>query len=760
MTQLRRARVHVTGIVQGVGFRPFVFNLANDFGLVGWVRNDSAGLTAEIEGDGAFVSEFISALTLRPPPLAVIEDIGVTDLALRSEPEFRILHSEPGERSVPVSPDVATCDACAREILDTGDRRYGYAFTNCTDCGPRYTIVRDVPYDRSTTTMWKFAMCPACASEYADPTDRRFHAQPNACPECGPRLSLLDAAGEALGGDPVEGAARLLRAGAIVAVKGLGGYHLACDATSENAVARLRGRKHREERPFALMAPGIAEARELCAFGPEEELLLLSRRRPIVIARGGGGRVASSVAPGYGTLGVMLPYTPLHHLLLAVAGRALVMTSGNVSDEPIAFVDEDARARLSGIADAFLVHDRAIEVRCDDSVARVVAGRAQVIRRSRGYVPEPLRLPVRASVGIVATGAQLKNTVAVAKDGMCVPSHHIGDLENLETLQSFEHAIAHLTRLYDVDVGVIAHDLHPEYLSTKWAMEQSLERVPVQHHHAHVASCLAENSRTDPVIGVAFDGLGYGEDGTLWGGEFLIADLTGYRRAAHLDSVPMPGGEQAIRQPWRMAAVWLARAFGDEAPRTGRLADIPDERWRACLSMAAQGFNSPVTSSMGRLFDAVSAIAGVRNEVSYEAQAAIEFEEIAVSGPHRPYLFEYTERGGAWIVHPASCVREAAEDAIAGTSPGVISGRFHRGVARMIVEVCERLRDNGGPPVVALSGGVFQNVLLVETVVPWLQGAGFAVLTHSRVPVNDGGISLGQSAIAAALLARAGDGRR
>ncbi|MFA5890040.1 MAG: carbamoyltransferase HypF [Actinomycetota bacterium] len=759
MAGVRRARVHVSGIVQGVGFRPYVFNVASDLGLVGWVRNDSDGLTAEIEGNVDRVGEFLSMLTSRPPPLAVIEDIGVTDLAPRDEREFLILHSEPGERNVPVSPDVATCEDCAREISAVGDRRHGYAFTNCTNCGPRYTIVRDVPYDRAETTMSEFSMCSTCVAEYENPTDRRFHAQPNACPECGPRLRLFDAGGEALGGDPIAGAARLLRAGAIVAVKGLGGYHLACDAADEGVVARLRGRKHRDERPFALMARRIAEVRELCALGPEEEALLISRRRPIVIARRNGDRVAPSVAPGYGTLGVMLPYTPLHHLLLAAVDRVLVMTSGNVSDEPIAFVDQEARARLGGIADAFLVHDRAIEVRCDDSVARVVAGRAGVIRRSRGYVPEPLRLPVRAPVGILAAGAQLKNTVAVAKGGMCVPSHHIGDLENLETLRSFEHAIGHLSRLFDVRVEAVAHDLHPEYLSTKWALEQPHERIPVQHHHAHVASCLAENSRTDPVIGVAFDGLGYGDDGTLWGGEFLVADLLGYRRVAHLDTVPMPGGHQAIRQPWRMAAVWLARAFGDAAPHAGRLAEVSDERRQTCLAMAAQGLNAPVTSSMGRLFDAVAAIAGVRNEVSYEAQAAIEFEEIATPGPHKPYEFVYRRPEGTWIVDPTPCVREAARDADGGVAVGVISGRFHLGVARMIVDVCSRLRDDGAPSITALSGGVFQNALLVETVVPRLLDAGFEVLTHQRVPANDGGISLGQAAVAAAVLARRAAGQ-
>ncbi|MBI4730100.1 MAG: carbamoyltransferase HypF [Acidobacteria bacterium] len=780
--EVRRAGVHVTGIVQGVGFRPHVFNLAARLGLAGWVRNDARGLTAEVEGDAGAVERFLAEISESPPPLAVVESVRVTELPPSGASGFRILASEPGERRVHVSPDVATCGDCLREVLDPRDRRHRYPFTNCTNCGPRYTIVEDVPYDRARTTMSAFPMCPACAAEYSDPSNRRFHAQPNACPACGPRVHLLGArevaqggtAARERGGDPpwmlpgaappgdeISRAARLLASGEILAVKGLGGYHLACDAADEAAVARLRGRKHREDRPFALMAPDLEAARALCETSPEEEALLLSRRRPIVLLRKRpGARVAPSVAPRYDTLGIMLPYTPLHHLLLAEARRTLVMTSGNLSDEPIAFEDAEARARLSGIADAFLVHDRAIHIRCDDSVTRIIAGAESPIRRSRGWAPEPVRMPLHAPLPLLATGAQLKSAVAAVRDDLCFLSHHIGDLENLETLRSFEQAAEHLARLFDVPYGAVAHDLHPEYLSTKWAEARSdLVRVPVQHHHAHIASCMAENLRTDPVLGVAFDGLGYGSDGTLWGGEFLVASLAGFKRVGHLATAPMPGGEQAIRQPWRMAAVWLERAFGEDHVRLPL--DLPAEvgatRWRNCLRMAARGVNSPATSSMGRLFDAVAALAGVRAEVTYEGQAAIELEALAAREGGAPYPFGVAEGpDGTLLVDPVPCVRAVVADVLEGFEAPTISARFHAGVAAMVAEVLERLRRATGIGTVALSGGVFQNALLTGTVTPLLEGGGFEVLRHRRVPANDGGIALGQAAVAAAVLAGGG----
>ncbi len=756
----RRVRVQLTGIVQGVGFRPFVFNLAGRLGLSGWVRNDARGLVAEVEGEPGAVEAFLAEATERPPPLAAIEAVRVDELAPTGEPGFRIVGSAAGERRVPVSPDVATCGDCLREVLDPADRRYRYAFTNCTNCGPRYTIVRDVPYDRATTTMAAFPMCPACEREYHDPGNRRFHAQPNACPACGPRLRLLDAAGAPQeADDPIAAAADLLAAGAIVAVKGLGGYHLACDAASEEAVRRLRSRKHREERPFALMAPDLEAVRSLCHLGPEEEALLTSRRRPIVLLRRREeAAVAPSVAPRYDTLGVMLPYTPLHHLLLAEAGRTLVMTSGNRSDEPIAHEDADALARLAGIAEAFLVHDREIHIRCDDSVTRVVAGGESPVRRSRGYAPEPLRLPLATPRPLLAVGAQLKNTVAVARGDRCVLSHHIGDLDNLETLRSFEQAVGHLGALFDVAPEAVAHDLHPDYLSTAWAEASGLPRIGVQHHHAHVAACLAEHGRTGPVLGVAFDGLGYGTDGTLWGGEVLVADLAGFRRAAHLVAVPMPGGEQAIRQPWRMAAVWLRAAFGEQLE--GLPLDLParvgEGRWRACLRMAEEGLNAPLTSSVGRLFDAVAALGGVRLEVTYEAQAAVELEVLADPGAEGAYPFGVSEGpDGVLLVDPGPCVRAAVADLLAGLGAPVVSARFHRGLAAMVVEVLGRLRDATGLSTAALSGGVFQNRVLVEALAPALEGAGFEVLLHRKVPPNDGGIALGQAAVAAAALAGA-----
>jgi hydrogenase maturation protein HypF len=778
MTGRIRTAIRVEGIVQGVGFRPFVYQLATSLGLAGLVGNNADGVFAEVEGDSATVAKFLLLLQQQPPPLARIDHVTTSDLPPTGSAGFVIAPSEsaapPGEPAAPpgpgqldrarralVSPDTATCADCLAELADPADRRFGYPFINCTNCGPRFTIVQDVPYDRAQTTMSPFEMCRLCAAEYHDPADRRFHAQPVCCPACGPQLTLADSAGTQLSGQeaepgPIAAAAALLRAGQILAVKGLGGYHLAADAASETAAAALRRRKHREDKPFAVMVPDVAAARLLCEVTDVEAALLSGARRPIVLLQRRDDRaVASCVAPGNRQLGVMLPYTPLHHLLLREFAGPIVLTSGNVSDEPIAYRDADARERLAGIADAWLAHDRAIHIRTDDSVVRAFRGRESVLRRSRGYVPEPLPVPVTFARPVLACGAELKSTFCLGSGEHAFLSHHIGDLQNAETLRSFAEGIEHFRRLFDIQPRVVAHDLHPEYLSTKYAAtlaqtgRADVELVGVQHHHAHIASCLADNGERGPVIGVAFDGTGYGLDGTIWGGEFLVADLAGFDRAGHLEPVPMPGGAAAIRQPWRMAATYLAAAYPAGAPEGLAVTARNRPSWSAVLTMARRGINAPVTSSAGRLFDAVAAVLGVRDAVSYEGQAAIELEQLADVTQRGCYRAAVTD-GAPLRLAGADLVRAAADDLAAGVSRPVIAARFHNGVAAAIEQACVLLRDRHGLSTVALSGGVFQNLLLTDRAVGRLTGRGFRVLVHHRVPCNDGGISLGQAVVAAA----------
>ena len=815
-----RTAVRVEGIVQGVGFRPFVYSLAGRLGLGGFVGNDVDGVFAEVEGDPVAVREFLHSVSQDAPPLARVERVTATPLAPAGTTSFRIVASEPaGRRRALIAADSATCADCLRELADPGDPRFSYPFINCTNCGPRFTIVRDVPYDRPLTTMSAFPMCERCAAEYHDPASRRFHAQPVCCPACGPRLTLLDDAGKPLPGPPVPGpppgavtsgavprgaapaasavlaaAAALLRDGAVVAVKGLGGYHLAADAACEEAVAALRARKHREDKPFAVMTADLAAARRLGQVSDAEAALLTSPARPIVLlARHPDAPVAASAAPGNRQLGIMLPYTPLHHLLLAEVGRPLVLTSGNVSDEPIAYQDSDALERLAGIADAFLVHDRAIHIRTDDSVARALGpggsavrpqpGRPQLIRRSRGFAPEPVTVRRGFPRPVLACGAELKNTFCLAKEHRAFVSQHIGDLENAETLRSFTEGIAHFTRLFDVVPQVVAYDLHPEYLSTKYALDtDGVDLVGVQHHHAHIASCLADNGVDGPVIGVAFDGTGYGTDGTIWGGEFLVADLAAFERAGHLATVPMPGGAAAIRQPWRMAAAYLDQLAAPgpagqagspppdraDPPAAGRdVASLPvamrnAARWEAVVSMARRGINAPLTSSAGRLFDAAAALLGVRDEISYEGQAAIELEQLADPGEPGAYaaaIAPGAEPGEPFRAHGADLIGAALAELAAGVAREVVAARFHNGVAALIEGGCVLLREQRGLDTVALSGGVFQNLLLLGATVNRLEARGFTVLTHSRVPCNDGGISLGQAVVAAAREPRLPSGR-
>ena len=770
VTAVIRTAIRVEGVVQGVGFRPFVYTLATGLGLAGHVGNDTDGVFVEVEGAPAAVSEFLVLLEREAPPLARIERITTAPLPPSGSASFAIAASgSAGPRRTLVSADTATCADCLRELADPADRRYGYPFINCTNCGPRFTIVRDVPYDRPLTTMAGFAMCERCAAEYRDPADRRFHAQPTCCPACGPRLALLDQAGNPLPADqagdprpadqagnplpaePLAGAADLLRRGRVLAVKGLGGYHLAVDAGCETAVAALRARKHREDKAFAVLAADLAAARLLAEVDEAAADLLTSASRPIVLLpRRPGAEVAQATAPGNRQLGIMLPYTPLHHLLTGALSRPMVLTSGNVSDEPIAYDDADALARLGGIADAFLTHDRAIHIRTDDSVARVFRARPMLIRRSRGYVPEPVTVDHEFPRPVLACGAELKNTFCLAKRRHAFVSHHIGDLENAETLRSFTEGIEHFRRLFDLDPQVVAHDLHPEYLSTKYALDlDGIELCGVQHHHAHIASCLADNRADGPVIGVAFDGTGYGADGTIWGGEFLLADLATFERGGHLAPVPMPGGAAAVRQPWRMAAAYLDAAFSGAPPESLSVVRRNEARWAAVVAMGRRGINSPVTSSAGRLFDAVAALLGVRDVINYEGQAAVELEQLAdpgEAGSYQARIGDQTPFG----ISGCDLVRAAAEDTAAGIPGAIVAARFHHGVAALIEDGCLLLRERHGLATVALSGGVFQNLLLLHDTVARLEARGFRVLVHSRIPCNDGGISLGQAVIAGA----------
>jgi hydrogenase maturation protein HypF len=735
-----------------VGFRPFVVGIAAGHGLDGLVGNDSGGVFIEIEGDPVAMQRFVVELTAAAPPLARIDNVAVDRAAAPTGDQgFVIVASRRGVgHDALIAADAATCADCLREIGDPADRRFGYPFTNCTNCGPRYSIVRDVPYDRARTTMAGFEMCAMCQAEYDDPRDRRFHAQPVCCPACGPRLQLVGADGAARPGDPVAEAAGLLGPGAVLAVKGIGGYHLAAAAANDDAVLTLRDRKHREERPFAVMVASLDAARALCEVSDDGARLLSDPAAPIVLLRRlPGAEVSAAVAPGRDELGLMLAYTPLHHLLLAAYGAPIVLTSGNVSDEPIAFDDSDARARLRGIADAFLTHDRPIQTRIDDSVVRVVADRVVPIRRSRGYAPDPLRLPWSLPRSVLGCGPELKNTFCLARGRHAFVSHHIGDLANFETLSSYLEGIEHVRRLFDIDPAVVAYDLHPEYLSTKHAMELvGVDLVGVQHHHAHIASCLVDNGFEGPVIGVAFDGLGMGTDGSLWGGEFLVADLVCFERVAHLEPVAMPGGAAAVREPWRMAAAYLDRGYAGDVPRRVDIA-ARHEHWDEVLAVARAGVNSPLTSSMGRLFDAVSAVLGVREQVSYEGQAAIELEQIADCDEAGRYEVGLDGADPLRINGPA-LLREVAADHASGTAVDVVAARFHNSVAQLVVDVCTRLRSDRGLNTVSLSGGVFQNVRLLGETVAGLAGAGFDVLTHRRVPTNDGGVSLGQVAVAGA----------
>ncbi len=768
VTTIARRGLHVRGIVQGVGFRPCVYHLATSLGLTGFVLNSSSGVTIEVEGPAVALDSFLLKLEQQPPPLARIEQITVADLEPLGDGSFVIKESAPeAEEFVLVSPDVATCEDCYRDFTDPKNRRFGYPFTNCTNCGPRYTIIRDIPYDRPATTMAPFPMCELCLAEYHDPGDRRFHAQPNACADCGPSLKLASSDSLSDGTVPafdraetalpiIRKVRELLRAGRIVAIRGLGGFHLACDALNEAAVKLLRERKKRSDKPFAVMVRDVESVEQFCVVSGADRAALTSRTRPIVILPlRPDSPLPAHIAPGNNTAGVMLPYTPLHYLLFGESidahseFLALVMTSGNISEEPIVTSNEEAITRLRSVADAFLFHDRDIHMRADDSLVRTFAGKERMLRRSRAYVPNALDLGA-STVELLACGGELKNTFCLTKRNYAILSQHVGDLENYETLQFFEETLANLKNLFRVEPRAVAHDLHPLYISTRYALGLDLPKVGVQHHHAHIASCMAENGLRDKVIGVAFDGTGYGTDGKIWGGEFLVAGLAGFERRAHFRFLPLPGGDAAIRQPWRAALTYLRDAIpGSSLPIAFH--GISNQDVAIVRKMLERNLNTVDTSSCGRLFDAVASICGLRHEISFEGQAAIELEMIADPLIDKYYGFDITA-SEPWQIDFRPMIAAIVDEVSGGISAREVSAKFHNTLAKVIVEICLRLRQAEGLNRVCLSGGTFQNMTLLAKAVNDLRANGFDVYLHSRVPANDGGIALGQAVVANEML--------
>jgi hydrogenase maturation protein HypF len=748
-------RFELSGLVQGVGFRPFVYRLAHGLGLTGRVRNHAGGVTVEAFGPPRALAELERRLRSDHPPAAVVESLRAAPIPAEPVAGFEIVESGgPGERRVAIPPDLATCPACASEVADPADRRFGYAFTNCTDCGPRFTIALSVPYDRPATTMAGFDMCPACAREYGDPLDRRFHAQPNACPACGPRLALAARDGSPLTvPDPLAAAAAALREGQLLAVKGIGGFHLACDATSATAVATLRQRKRREEKPLAVMVRDLEAAGALASLDGPERALLSGVERPIVLCRRReGAPLAPGVAPGSQLVGLMLPYAPLHHLLLAAAGRPLVMTSGNLSEEPIAFEDADALARLGGVADLFLLHDRPIAARCDDSVARVVAGRPLVMRRSRGYVPRPVRAGRRFARPVLAVGAQLKNACCIGRGEEATLGPHVGDLDDLATFGAFEAAVARLEAFLSVRPELLACDLHPLYLSSRWARQRAaalgVPLIEVQHHHAHAASSLAEHGLPGPALALCWDGTGLGTDGAAWGGELLLAWPDRFERLGTLRPLALPGGDRAIREPWRVALAALLDAF-DGAPPLEALPlfrAVPQAELTVVRRMIAAGVNAPLAHGAGRAFDAAGALALARPVSRFEGQVAVALDQAAAEGAAVPYPVEVTP-GEPEQLDLRPVWRALAGDVAAGVPPGLVSARFHEALVQGAAGAVRRAAARVGRLPVLLTGGCFQNARLAEGVLRELGGA-FAVYLHAHVPPGDGGLALGQAVVA------------
>ncbi len=765
-----RIRLLIKGVVQGVGFRPFVYQLAQRHDVSGFVLNTGEGVVVEAEGELKDLERFRHALKPEAPPRAVIESISPRIMHVQGDAGFVIQPSlaQPDEFQL-VSPDIATCDDCAAEVFDPADRRWRYPFTNCTNCGPRFTIIEDMPYDRPKTTMNKFEMCSDCQREYDDPNNRRFHAQPNACPVCGPRLSFVGRRPQDQttadqqtvnleGEEALAAAVEMLQAGQIVAIKGLGGFQLACDAGNEDAVKRLRDKKHRYGKPLAVMTETIKEAAEICFINAAEQELLESPERPIVLLRRRPKDVvAPNIAPGNNYIGIMLPYTPLHQLLLRDTGLILVMTSGNISEEPIAAENTEGLRRLEHVADGWLLHDRDIYSRYDDPVVRIVEGHRVMIRRARGYAPYPVHLTFKAKKEVLAVGGELKSTFCLLKEGYGFVSQHIGDMENVETFEHFERTLELYKRLFRINPEVVACDMHPDYFSSKFARDLKAPRlVEVQHHHAHIVSCAVENGWRDQVIGVAFDGTGYGTDGTIWGGEFLLADWAGFERAAHLKQIRLPGGEAAVEKPYRTALSYLLSTYGDAYADLGLdfLSRLDPVETEILERQVATGLLSPLTSSAGRLFDAVSSLIGVRDAIEFEGQAAIELEMQSDEAEHGRYEFDYIAAPGQpTVINTDPLIKGIVNDLLKCVPAAVIGAKFQATVADIIVATCGRLREATGVRTVALSGGVFQNATLYARVIKGLKKQDFRLLLHKELPVNDGGISLGQAVVAHTLAA-------
>ncbi len=750
-------KIHIRGIVQGVGFRPFVYQTAVKNHLTGWVCNTSRGVEIEVFGEKEKIEIFTEELQNKPPSLSRIDEFTSKAISIDSYTQFDIIESisEPGE-FIPISPDISICSDCLREMFDPSNRRYRYPFINCTNCGPRFSIIKNIPYDRPYTTMSRFSLCPECQKEYNDPFDRRFHAQPTACSICGPSLKFIDQYGNITETDDevIKKARDDIQLGKILAVKGLGGYHLACDATNRQAVELLRGRKRRVDKPFALMAASMESISHYCTYSQEEKEILESRQRPIVLLKKKNDcNLPDSLAPGQNTLGFMLPYTPVHYLLMERSSNfpdVLVMTSGNFSEEPIAYEDSEAMERLSSLADSYLTNNREIHMRVDDSVMRVVDGSPVFVRRSRGFAPDPIQLPFSVDQ-ILATGAELKNHFTFTRNRYAFVSHYIGDLDNIETIRSFEQAIAHFKELFRVHPEIIACDLHPDYFSTRYAFiiskEESLPLIQVQHHHAHLAACLVENGwdTDEPVIGLSFDGTGFGTDNTIWGGEVLVGGYLGYERRFHLESFPLPGGDKAAKDPARTAISLLSKCQIEPEKDFPPVQFFNIQEMHIVQSQINQHINAPLTSSMGRLFDGIAALIGIRQRVTYEGQAAIELEAIAYPEETGAYSFEINQG----IIDYRPVIRAVVKDLRANIAAGIISARFHNGIVNLCLDIGSSCKNETGLSIVALSGGVWQNMLLLSRVKKALLENGFTVFYHQKVPTNDACISLGQAAVAA-----------
>jgi len=751
-----RKNIIIKGIVQGVGFRPFIHKLVQNYNLSGWVLNSNQGVEMDVEGKTEELNNFISDIKDKLPPLARIEKIEVNQLPLIGYEGFSIKKSITKEENsfVLVSPDISICEDCLQELFDPCNRRFYYPFINCTNCGPRFTIIKDIPYDRGKTTMRVFEMCPQCQSEYENIEDRRYHAQPNACAECGPQVFLYQNKRKLENIDPIKEAIKLLKEGKIGAIKGLGGFHLVCDATNNKVVTKLRRLKNREAKPFAIMSFNLEKIKQYCKLGKKEEKWLINRARPIVLLKKKKDSLISSlVAPRNNYLGVMLPYTPLHYLLLKDNFTALIMTSGNIADQPIIGDNQEALEKLDRIADFFLLYNRDIFNRCDDSVAKIINDGNVFFRRSRGYVPYPIILDFKLKE-VLALGGELKNTISFSKENYVFPSQYLGDLKSMETLDFLKGSIENLERIFRVNPEIIACDLHPDYLSTQFAEEigakKGLKVVKVQHHYAHIVSCMAENNIKEKVIGVAYDGIGYGDDGNIWGGEFLLCDLKKYFRVGHLKYYPLPGGDKAIAEPWRMAYSYLYFIYGPLAKKVdidfNRRMDY--DKLSIIEKMIDKNINSPLTSSCGRLFDAASSLIGIRDEISYEGQAAMELESFCASGIKERYKFSIYKEGEEFIIDPQEIFIDIIKDLKEGIDKKVMATKFHNTVAEFTLNLCGKIRENTEINKIALSGGVFQNHYLTEKIISLLEKDDFQVYTQRKVSPNDGGISLGQAVVA------------